>query len=96
MRFRIPKQFQQYGSTVRVMRKGTEHFHSNCVYGDYDYDHMILCLRDDIPKEVEMQTFWHEFLHCAFNAAGYTRECADERMVDTIAGLIAQMIKSAE
>jgi Zn-dependent peptidase ImmA (M78 family) len=93
---RVPKQFELFADTIRVVRRSPDHFHSNCTYGDWDHDNAVIAINRNTPRRHELPTFLHEFFHAAFDALGYSAQSADERLVEGLAQLTAQMMKTAK
>lgn len=50
----------------------------------------------DAPADMRYQSFLHEFFHAALEALGRNDLSEDEKLVDALAGLTHQMLKTAK
>ena len=93
---KVPKSFDLFGNTIRVRKATPESLEVNCTYGQWLPGELEIYIRNDLKPDNALQTFWHEFFHAALEAAGKSRESADEQFVETLAGLTLQMLKTAK
>lgn len=96
MRFRVPESFEIYGSTIRVKRVPDSGMQSNTEYAHWISIDQMIEIRYGITDDQARHSFLHEWFHAAFEAAGYGKLSSDEVLVDTMAGLLAQMLKTAK
>jgi len=91
---RIPSAFQLMGHRITVdVIRAKDWPHGDCV-GLYEPSHnRISILRQS--KSTDMHTFWHEASHAMLNVMGH-KLYSNEPFVDTLGGLISQILGSAE
>lgn len=107
---RIPKAFQLGPNRITVhivsesemaavcKRTGTElgdyaplgltHYEGNAIY--------VQRVGKNLPKVLQLQTFWHEYFHMLFWNIGRERLSRDETLVDNLGSMQLQMIQTAE
>ena len=95
MKFRVPESFEIYGSTIKVRRVPDSGLQSNYEYAHWDSHAQEIEIRYGLTADADRHSFLHEWFHAAFEASGYPKLSTDEVLVDTMAGLLAQMLKTA-
>lgn len=95
-RFPVPEAFEMYGSTIKVKRVPDSGMQSNTEYANWNALDQTIEIRYGITPDQARHSFLHEWFHAAFEAAGYPKLSTDEVLVDTMAGLLAQMLKTAK
>lgn len=89
----IPKRFKllNYTWTVighpgMIVEKGVQ------LYGKCDHNAHTIHLNIAAPPAVVWHTFLHELLHAALESTGRTTLSADEDLVDSLSGALAQAL----
>ncbi len=93
---KIPRQFELFGQTIKVQEKPPQYFRLGGQYGEYCHEDGIIRINSGCPERLKLHTFWHEYFHAALEELGYHNESAKEDMVDGLAGLTVQMLKTAQ
>ena len=92
---KVPERFELYGTTFKVRDRAPSHFSTRNTYGHYIYEDGVIEINSQIPDRIRLQTFFHEFFHCALEELGFHNESAREDMVDGLAQLTVQMLRTA-
>ena len=90
---KIPKRFEMFGSTINVVRR--KDLLGSCTAGLWESDSQRISIATGLTPDQAQHAFVHEFFHAALEACGEHKLSADEKFVDTLAGLTVQMLKSA-
>jgi len=91
----IPKKFDLMGRTVKVNKiKKNKFVDSADTYGHWDSIKFEIFIVEGLTEQQEEQTFYHEFVHAAFDSLGYADLSSNEQLVDQMGSLIQQLIKS--
>ena len=53
-----------------------------------------ISISKEITKQVQEQTFWHEYMHCVLTTLGYDKLNNDEKFVDRMAQCLYQLEKT--
>ena len=61
------------------------HFHGN---------KQKIVISNEATKQVQQETFWHEWMHCALTTLGYSDLNKDEKLVDQMAQCLYQLEKT--
>ena len=85
----IPKSFECMGLTFSVSLEDME---DN--FGKYHSLTQRLRIAKNHSKQVQEQTFWHEFMHCALDQLGYADLNDNEQFVDQMAHCLYQLEKT--
>lgn len=94
MKFKAPKQFDLGGYTFSVQQSEMQR---TGVHGLTNYDKGEIWLDDRLePEDLKAITFYHEWFHAAFNAAGRDDLRNDEGLVDLMGSFMWQLFKSAK
>ena len=93
----IPNHIHLLGHKIRVVWKRDLVFTDEAL-GKADYRKHIIFLQEpcdayDVPDTLIYQVYMHEVLHFILTLLGETQINDDERLVDNIAGLLAQATK---
>jgi len=62
--------------------------------GRYIPQKLLILVDSKQPKQLQEQTFWHEFMHCALDHLGYSELDSNEQFVDQMAQCLYQLQKS--
>ena len=89
------KSFELFGLTITVRRVGADELPHNTV-GFYDPGAEEILILKTQTSDAQLQTFLHEFYHAAFQGLGRNDLNDDEVIVDTLASLTHQMLKTAK
>jgi hypothetical protein len=89
---KIPRSFQLYGRTIKVETRAIDG--EACAQWEASRD--MITIDPNYPPDIRQQAFYHEFLHAAFDSLGRDDLSQDEKVVDGLAGMIHQMLKSAK
>jgi hypothetical protein len=91
----IPTKFQVMGCTVEVQIRSAEEWgYEDGVVGIYDpMRHKIQLLQADL--QMMEHAYFHELVHCVLHTLGREKLSSDEQLVDTVAGLLHQAMKTA-
>lgn len=92
---KIPISFELQGRTIRVIRSEDVPF-KNDAWACWDADSDRITLDPTAPKDMRAHSFLHEFLHAALEACGRDDLSSDEKLVDALAGLTHQMLKTSK
>jgi len=85
------------GRTVRVNKtKKNKFVDGSDTYGHWNPFKFEIYIADGLTSQQEDQTFYHEFVHAAFDVLGYADLSSNEQLVDQMASLIQQMIKTSK
>lgn len=87
---KIPRSFELQGRTIRVIPKEI----AGDAVGLWDARRDEITLLPGLPKDLSYASFLHEFCHAAFDALGRPDLSEDEKLVDGLAGLVHQMLKT--
>jgi hypothetical protein len=91
----IPKSFKLMGHTITVKVISKKEWKYKDEWGWWDPSkNEILLVRQ--PRTQLSHSFWHECVHAILDMVGQTKLSADERLVDQIGGLLAQIMDTAE
>ena len=91
----IPKSFELLGRTIKVSKTKKGRFIDSAeTFGHWDSNKFEIFIQDGLTEQQEEQTFYHEFFHAAFDSLGYTDLSANEQLVDQMASLMQQLMKS--
>ena len=82
MGFEIPVEFEALGDE------------DSNVYGKWQGHKQRICLDPSYSKQVQAQTFWHEYVHCALDNLGYKKLNDNEQFVDQFAHCLYQLEKT--
>jgi hypothetical protein len=92
---RIPKTFKLMGHTINVKVVERKSWKYEDEWGWWDPErNEILLVRQ--PRSQLRHSFWHEATHAILDMVGQSELSADERLVDQIGGLLAQIMDTAE
>lgn len=93
----IPKSFNIFGQTIKVLYKRALHKSHNAVGYWFPNKNKIDLQQStkeyQVNKENIEQTFFHEFTHCVFDKIGRNDLSQDETLVDTFGQVLHQFIK---
>ena len=92
----IPSRFSLLGYTIEVQTVPADQWQHEDCSGFYVPEKCLIVLREYERPEVQAHTLFHEIVHAIFLALNRDDLSADERLVDTFAGLLHQVITSAE
>jgi Zn-dependent peptidase ImmA (M78 family) len=97
---KIPKKIKLMGQTIQV-KLDSEAVFNDDAFGLADYNHNKIVLQPNangVPRTEEQigHTYCHELLHFIFHALGEKELAKNEKVVDSVAGLLFQAIESAE
>ena len=87
----IPKKFQCMGFTVPVK---VGRMKDSTADGHYHGREPRIVISDGATKQVQEQTFWHEYVHCALTVLGYEEMNSNEQFVDQFAQCLYQLEKT--
>lgn len=87
----IPKQFDCMGFTIPVV---IEEIRAEDLHGEYDVVDPAIRISKESAKQVQEQTFWHEYVHCALTTLGYSKLNKDEKFVDRMGQCLYQLERS--
>ena len=87
----IPTTFECMGSTVTV--SVTADIEEKSV-GRYIPQKLLILVDNKQPKQLQEQTFWHEFMHCTLDHLGYKDLDENEQFVDQMAQCLYQLQKT--
>jgi len=94
--FRIPSRITLAGIPIDIVLDDTFAAKQNCA-GQSCYQSQTIHLDSKLtPADSRNQTFWHEVTHWIFYIMGEDELRNNERIVDLLAHLIYQSIKTAE
>ncbi len=91
----IPRRFDLFGRTVRVRKAKKRSFVDADTYGHWDSSKFEIVIQEGLNPDVEAQTFYHEFMHAALDALGYSDLSSNEQFVDQMGSMIHQMLKTS-
>lgn len=91
---KVPRRFELQGRTIRVEESHEETF-CDSAYAKWKRDEGLIVVDPDVHRDLKLHSFLHEFTHAAFEACGRYDLSQDEKLVDWMAGLIQQMLKTA-
>lgn len=92
---RIPKTFKLMGHTISVRLVAKKDWKYKDEWGWWDpAKNEILLVKQ--PRTQLRHSFWHEVTHAMLDMVGQIKLSADERFVDQVGGLLAQIMDSAE
>jgi hypothetical protein len=98
-KFKIPKKFNLFQKEIVVIFD--EDLYNKCnSWGSANYENNTIMLQPSTPnwhinEEDLYQVFVHEVLHLCFDALSIKSD-NEETMVDTLASLITQMLKTSK
>jgi hypothetical protein len=87
---KLPKSFELYGRTITVVYSDLQD--AACAIWQSDLDRITV--DPDLPKDTKAQSFLHECCHAWLEALGREDLSQDERFVDSLSGLMHQMLKT--
>lgn len=90
---KIPRSFELQGRTIRVVQANTLVAEA---WGQWEASKDRITIDPAAPRDLKFQTFLHEFCHAAFEALGRDDLSSDEKLVDGMAGLLHQMLKTSK
>ena len=91
----IPKRFELLGRTIKVNKtKKSKFVDAAETYGHWNSTKCEIFIAEGLTEQQEEQTFYHEFMHAALDSLGYNELSSNEQLVDQMASLIQQMMKS--
>ena len=92
---RIPRSFQVMGLTYQVKLIPRESWKIEDAWAYVDFDTRVISVmkRD---KDATEQSFLHEVIHVVFSSLGHNKLSKDERLVDTCASVLHQILTSAK
>lgn len=92
---KIPKQFEMFGETISIeydeRLSNDDHLHGKAIVSN---NKIILNGDKNRNTEMDIATFFHEFLHLAFNKLGEYELCGNEKLIQGLSGLIHQCLKT--
>lgn len=89
----IPRSFKLLASEYKVdVIAESSWEHSDCVAYFDPQNNQICILKKN--EDLMFHTFWHEATHAIFHAVGRDDLYCDEKLVDLVGGLIAQIINT--
>ena len=98
MKFKIPKQFELMGQTIRVVYdKKLCHENDNRAEARYRSNEIAINPPSECqpwPQEHIGEAFFHELVHFIFHMAGEKTMASDERIVGVVGNLLHQAIKT--
>lgn len=96
MKFKIPKQFDLIGRTIKVRNVERCMDCDSSVDGQAIYSNGIIELKisRDQCEEYKEFVFFHELVHHLLNAIAYDKLTKDETFTDRLAGVLYQAIKT--
>ena len=90
---KIPKSFECMGFTITVkmidLKEGE-------LCGKWKPDQNTILIDPNKNKDIQGETFWHEFMHCALETLSYDKLNADEAFVDRMAQCLHQLMKTRQ
>jgi hypothetical protein len=96
----IPKRFKlgPHEITVKVvslaeMEEACRGHHDEAPWGLWDMGASTIYIRrvhKGFPPSMQLHTFWHEFMHAAFETLGYERLSHNEQLVDQMGMMLMQ------
>lgn len=96
MHLKIPTQFKLAGLTINV-EQDNDLVKTKQVIGFADYSKQRIVIDTTAaPLETTEQSFIHELIHWAFYVLGEEKLRNNEKLVDTLAHLLYQAIKTSE
>lgn len=87
----IPKSFDCMGFTIKV---DIERLDDSGDDGNYHSQEHRISISNGATEQVQSQTFWHEWMHCALTILGYDKLNDNEQFIDQMAGLLYQLERS--
>lgn len=91
---RLPSQFKLMGHTIRISRVAQKDWkHADCIAYFDPTQNKILILKQ--PHSIMHHAFWHEVVHSMLNVISHPLY-SDENFVDSLGGMLAQIIETAE
>lgn len=96
-KLRIPKSFKIFGQTIRV-RFDKDLIENEEIYGLSCFETNEITLQTPGSNLTQTQvevTFLHEMIHMILSNASFDKESKNERLVDTLANLIHQVMKTS-
>ena len=90
----IPKELSIMGCTVTVEILSDEEWQHEGAVGLYDPSRLSIKLLKTSQQLME-HTYFHELVHCILHTIGRTKLSDDEELVDMVAGLFHQAMKTA-
>lgn len=96
--YKIPKSFNLMGSTIKVSRQKTLMNRHGCLGLSIFAENKILIQScdDNFGEEAAYLTFLHEAMHFKFWVLQEHDLCANEKLVDMLANLELQIVKSSK
>lgn len=96
----IPKRFQLFGFTFKVLRKSLKQLKARAggdCYGLFipDSTEIWVCKSPECPQALCEQTFWHELTHALFYVSTKPKLGQDETLVDQLGYLLHQFSVSS-
>lgn len=89
---KIPNKINMFGETINVIHKKDLMKRTNNA-GEAHYRFNEIHISDDDKQDIKENTFFHEWLHLAFDKLGEKELRDNERVVGSLAGLLHQLIK---
>lgn len=90
----IPKRFQLLNHTIGIETIPMAKWKWDAwAYWDHENLKILICRG---KRSIAFHSFCHEVVHALFDMAGRHDLSADETLVDTVGGLLAQMMSTAE
>ena len=95
MAIKIPKSFTLYSHEIKVkINNNRMNDRNNWGLSELDRNNIILSTlnsdKTEIPKSIQLHTFYHEKVHHIFNALHEKDLCNNEKLVDNFANLLLQ------
>lgn len=95
MDFKLPRKFSCAARDVTVLP--VKHFDSEDRIGDFNSAlNRVRILTAGQSLDAQLQTFWHEAVHCILETAGHHNISEDEDFVERVSQLLYQVVKTAE
>jgi hypothetical protein len=92
---RVPHSFKVLGHTVEVVTIPLKKWKHGDAWAFWDSDKLRIEVCSG-KRSMAFHSFCHELSHCLFEMAGRGDLSSDEALVDTVGGLLAQALSSAE
>ena len=86
----IPKKFECMGFTVTVTLEKVD----SGLDGHFTGNKQKISISPENSVQVQEQTFWHEYIHCALTNLGYEDLNDNEQFVDQMAQCLYQLQKT--
>jgi len=87
----IPKSFDCMGFEIKVV---IDKIRDAELDGHYSGAKQKITISNESNAQVQHQTFWHEWMHCALTTLGYSDLNKDEQFVDQMAQCLYQLEKT--